>query len=87
MILNFLPNALGGILSEMDFLLPLRVSSETETADDEEDDLENSYDDSFIDDRINPTAASTQAESSGVDMVAIYRYLILSLSLTVHTIQ
>ncbi|KAH9757853.1 DEAD-box ATP-dependent RNA helicase FANCM [Citrus sinensis] len=49
------------------------VSSEAEVSDDEEDDEDNnSYDDSFIDDRMNPTATSTQAESSGVDMMAIY---------------
>ncbi|KDO83873.1 hypothetical protein CISIN_1g037446mg, partial [Citrus sinensis] len=57
------------------------VSSEAEVSDDEEDDEDNnSYDDSFIDDRMNPTATSTQAESSGVDMMAIYRFLLLSLS-------
>lgn len=62
--------------------LLLRVSSEAEVSDDEEDDEDNnSYDDSFIDDRMNPTATSTQAESSGVDMMAIYRFL-LSLSLS-----
>ncbi|KAJ0087232.1 hypothetical protein Patl1_07766 [Pistacia atlantica] len=56
------------------------VSSEAEISDDEEDDQDDLYEDSFIDDRINPTAASTQAESSGVDMVAIYRRSLLSQS-------
>ncbi|KAH9757852.1 DEAD-box ATP-dependent RNA helicase FANCM [Citrus sinensis] len=57
------------------------VSSEAEVSDDEEDDEDNnSYDDSFIDDRMNPTATSTQAESSGVDMMAIYRRSLLSQS-------
>lgn len=56
--------------------LLLRVSSEAEVSDDEEDDEDNnSYDDSFIDDCMNPTATSTHAESSGVDMMAIYRFL------------
>lgn len=64
--------------------LLLRVSSEAEVSDDEEDDEDNnSYDDSFIDDCMNPTATSTHAESSGVDMMAIYRFL-FSLSLS-HT--
>ncbi|KAK2658484.1 hypothetical protein Ddye_005017 [Dipteronia dyeriana] len=57
------------------------VSSEVEISDDEEDDHDNnSHDDSFIDDRINPTAASTQAASGGVDMMAIYRRSLLSQS-------
>ncbi|KAI9201492.1 hypothetical protein LWI28_024242 [Acer negundo] len=57
------------------------VSSEVEISDDEEDDQDNnSHDDSFIDDRINPTAASTQAASGGVDMMAIYRRSLLSQS-------
>ncbi|XP_043712044.1 DEAD-box ATP-dependent RNA helicase FANCM isoform X2 [Telopea speciosissima] len=56
------------------------VSSEVEVFDDEEDDRDNSsYDDSFIDDRINPTAGSTQA-AVGVDMMAIYRRSLLSQS-------
>ncbi|RVW20925.1 Transposon TX1 uncharacterized 149 kDa protein [Vitis vinifera] len=51
------------------------VSSEAEVSDDEEDDQNNnSYDDSFIDDRIDPTATSTQAEDSRSDMMAIYRF-------------
>ncbi|KAL5843492.1 hypothetical protein ACOSQ4_009450 [Xanthoceras sorbifolium] len=57
------------------------VSSEVEISDDEEDDQDhNSHDDSFIDDRINPTAASTQIASGGVDMMAIYRRSLLSQS-------
>ncbi|KAK0577324.1 hypothetical protein LWI29_031299 [Acer saccharum] len=57
------------------------VSSEVKISDDEEDDQDNnSHDDSFIDDRINPTAASTQAASGGVDMMAIYRRSLLSQS-------
>lgn len=45
-------------------------------SDDEEQELmRNSHDDSFIDDRMNPTAASTQAEGDGIDMMAIYRLL------------
>ncbi|XP_042481041.1 DEAD-box ATP-dependent RNA helicase FANCM isoform X2 [Macadamia integrifolia] len=56
------------------------VSSEVEVSDDEEDDRDNSsYDDSFIDDRINPTAGSTQA-AAGVDMMAIYRRSLLTQS-------
>lgn len=54
----------------------VRVSSEVEVSDDEEVEPDtNSYDDSFIDDRINPTQASTQPETSGTDMMAIYRFL------------
>ncbi|KAK3229964.1 hypothetical protein Dsin_001845 [Dipteronia sinensis] len=57
------------------------VSLEVEISDDEEDDQDNnSHGDSFIDDRINPTAASTQAASGGVDMMAIYRRSLLSQS-------
>ncbi|XP_015579449.2 DEAD-box ATP-dependent RNA helicase FANCM isoform X1 [Ricinus communis] len=57
------------------------VSSEAEISDDEEDEQGNSsYDDSFIDDRTNPTAASTQAENSRVDMMAIYRRSLLTQS-------
>lgn len=60
----------------------LRVSSEAEISNDEEDDPgSSSYDDSFIDDRINPTSASTQAESGRVDMMAVYRFLTLSVCL------
>ena len=60
----------------------LRVSSDADISDDEEDEQDNNSNDSFIDDGINPTAASTQAESCRVDMMAIYRFsLSLSLSL------
>ncbi|GMJ11668.1 Fanconi anemia complementation group M [Hibiscus trionum] len=57
------------------------VSTEAEVSLEEEDDESDSYDDSFIDDRINPTAGSTQIESTGrVDMMAIYRRSLLSQS-------
>ncbi|CAL5333513.1 unnamed protein product [Camellia sinensis] len=57
------------------------VSSDVEVSDDEEDEQENnSYGDSFIDDRLNPTAASTQAEASRSGMMAIYRRSLLSQS-------
>ncbi|XP_038996507.1 DEAD-box ATP-dependent RNA helicase FANCM-like isoform X5 [Hibiscus syriacus] len=57
------------------------VSTEAEISLEEEDDESDSYDDSFIDDRINPTADSTQIESAGrVDMIAIYRRSLLSQS-------
>ncbi|KAM7279588.1 hypothetical protein ACFE04_006722 [Oxalis oulophora] len=56
------------------------VSSETGVSADEEDIKDSdSYDDSFIDDRINPTAA-TQVESGRIDMMAIYRRSLLSQS-------
>lgn len=58
----------------------IRVSSEAEVSDDEEDDQNNSCDDSFIDDRIDPTATSTQVEDSRSDMMAIYRFRQSSLS-------
>ncbi|KAJ4839280.1 hypothetical protein Tsubulata_011432 [Turnera subulata] len=59
------------------------VSSEAEISDDEEDEPGNSsYEDSFIDDRIHPTASSSQAEASTsrVDMMAVYRRSLLSQS-------
>ncbi|GAV57775.1 Helicase_C domain-containing protein/ResIII domain-containing protein [Cephalotus follicularis] len=56
------------------------LSSETEISDDEDDRDNNSYDDSFIDDRINFTAASTRPESGKIDMMAIYRHSLLSQS-------
>ncbi|KAI3464359.1 hypothetical protein Pfo_021022 [Paulownia fortunei] len=57
------------------------VSSEDMASDDEEDELDNcSYEDSFIDDGVNPTAASTQAGISRTDMMAIYRKSLLSQS-------
>ncbi|KAK4341008.1 hypothetical protein RND71_039509 [Anisodus tanguticus] len=50
------------------------VSSEVSVSDDEEDNQDfSSYDNSFIDDRINPTAADSQGEAGEVDMIAIYR--------------
>lgn len=57
------------------------VSSEVSVSDDEEDKQDfSSYDDSFIDDRINPTAADSQAEAGEVDMIAIYRRSLLTQS-------
>ncbi|KAK2967021.1 hypothetical protein RJ640_003377 [Escallonia rubra] len=49
------------------------VSSEVSVSDDEDDEQDDSYDGSFIDDRINTPAASTQAEASRSEMMAIYR--------------
>jgi hypothetical protein len=51
----------------------LRVSSDADVSDDEEDEQDNGSYDSFIDDRINPTASSSPAESCRIDMMAIYR--------------
>ena len=45
------------------------------SSDEEDEQEDNSYEDSFIDDRINPTAKSTQAEESGIDMMAVYRFV------------
>lgn len=59
-----------------------RVSSEVDISDDEEDEQDNYSNDSFIDDRINPTAAVTQAATGGIDMMAVYRSLSLSLPLS-----
>ncbi|XP_057504285.1 DEAD-box ATP-dependent RNA helicase FANCM isoform X2 [Actinidia eriantha] len=56
------------------------VSSEVEVSDEEDDQDIYSYDDSFIDDRINPTEASFQPETSRTDMMAIYRHSLLSQS-------
>ncbi|KAM2027680.1 hypothetical protein ACFX1T_019937 [Malus domestica] len=56
------------------------VSSEAGMSDDEEDDQDNYSNDSFIDDRINPTAAATQSASGGNDMMAIYRRSLLTQS-------
>ncbi|KAF8026680.1 hypothetical protein BT93_F3222 [Corymbia citriodora subsp. variegata] len=57
------------------------VSSGAEASDDEEDDLDrDTYEDSFIDDRANPTAASTQDITCMVDMMAVYRRSLLSQS-------
>lgn len=56
------------------------VSSDTEVSGDEDVDTDVSQNDSFIDDRINLTCASTQAESGRVDMLAIYRRSLLSQS-------
>lgn len=54
------------------------MSTEAEISTEETDDESGSYDDSFIDDRINPTAGSTQIESGRVDMMAVYRLLTFS---------
>ncbi|KAI4332333.1 hypothetical protein L6164_017253 [Bauhinia variegata] len=51
--------------------------SETDVSDDEDDDGDDNSFDSFIDDRMNPTAAS-QPEARRVDMMAIYRRSLLS---------
>lgn len=67
--------------------LLLRVSTEAEISSEEEDDDNESYDDSFIDDRINPTAGGTQAESRRVDMMAIYRLLTVSFSFFRHYLE
>ncbi|KAE8022325.1 hypothetical protein FH972_008133 [Carpinus fangiana] len=56
------------------------VSSDADISDDEEDEQDNGSYDSFIDDRINPTAASSPAESCRTDMMAIYRHSLLSQS-------
>ncbi|KAJ8531144.1 hypothetical protein K7X08_025875 [Anisodus acutangulus] len=57
------------------------VSSEVSVSDDEEDNQDfSSYDNSFIDDRINPTAADSQGEAGEVDMIAIYRRSLLTQS-------
>lgn len=59
----------------------VRVSSDADISDDEEDEQDNGSYDSFIDDRINPTAASSPAESCRIDMMAIYRCFSLFLSM------
>lgn len=59
----------------------LSVSSEVSVSDDEEDKQDfSSYDDSFVDDRIDPTAADSQGEAGEVDMIAIYRRSLLTQS-------
>ncbi|PWA45681.1 DEAD/DEAH box RNA helicase family protein [Artemisia annua] len=55
------------------------VSSEA-SGDEEIDNDQDCYGGSFIDDRINPTMANTQAETSQVDMMAIYRRSLLTQS-------
>ncbi|XP_057793601.1 DEAD-box ATP-dependent RNA helicase FANCM isoform X2 [Salvia miltiorrhiza] len=57
------------------------VSSDATASDDEEDvQGGSSYEDSFIDDGLNSTTSNTQAGSSRVDMMAIYRRSLLSQS-------
>nr|GEU83199.1 DEAD-box ATP-dependent RNA helicase FANCM isoform X2 [Tanacetum cinerariifolium] len=55
------------------------VSSEA-SGDEEIDNDQDCYGGSFIDDRINPTMANTQAETAQVDMMAIYRRSLLTQS-------
>ncbi|OVA08698.1 Helicase [Macleaya cordata] len=62
------------------------VSSDAEVSEDEEEKDNDSYDDSFIDDRINLTLATTQAEATGRDMMAIYRRSLLSPPVESHPI-
>ncbi|KAI3954761.1 hypothetical protein MKW92_012044, partial [Papaver armeniacum] len=55
------------------------VSMDAEVSDDEEEeDKDNDSYDSFIDDRINPTMAATQAEAATMDTMAMYRRSLLS---------
>lgn len=61
----------------------LRVSSEVDISDDEEDETDYHSNDSFIDDRINCTTANTQAATSGIDMMAVYRSLSLFTSVEI----
>lgn len=57
------------------FLFASRVSSDATISGDEEDDKIKSSFDSFIDDRVSASATSTQDETGGHDMMAIYRFL------------
>jgi hypothetical protein len=54
----------------------IRVSSDASVSNDEDVEDDNSVD-SFIDDRINATAAS-QPGASRMDMMAIYRYVYIT---------
>ncbi|KAG7015875.1 DEAD-box ATP-dependent RNA helicase FANCM, partial [Cucurbita argyrosperma subsp. argyrosperma] len=56
------------------------VSSDATISGDEEDDKIKSSFDSFIDDRVSASATSTQDETGGHDMMAIYRRSLLSQS-------
>ncbi|XP_076939448.1 DEAD-box ATP-dependent RNA helicase FANCM-like [Bidens hawaiensis] len=56
------------------------AEASSEASDDEVENGEDSYCGSFIDDRINPTMAATQAETDQVDMMAIYRRSLLTQS-------
>ncbi|GAB2264451.1 hypothetical protein Droror1_Dr00027865 [Drosera rotundifolia] len=57
------------------------VSSEIEVSEDEQvEEDKDSFEDSFIDDRLNPTAASSLPEDGRVDMMAVYRRSLLSQS-------
>lgn len=68
---------LAVLCSYTSFCILFRASSEAMASDDEEDDQDNSsYEDSFIDDGINTAAATTQADDTRTDMMAIYRFLV-----------
>ncbi|XP_020679622.1 DEAD-box ATP-dependent RNA helicase FANCM isoform X3 [Dendrobium catenatum] len=57
------------------------VSGDASVSEDElVDEKNDQYDDSFIDDRINPTEGSAEAENSEVDMIAFYRRSLLTQS-------
>ncbi|KAH0469922.1 hypothetical protein IEQ34_001480 [Dendrobium chrysotoxum] len=57
------------------------VSGDASVSEDElVDEKNDQYDDSFIDDKINPTEGSTEAENSEVDMIAFYRRSLLTQS-------
>lgn len=54
-----------------------RVSSEDmvqDSEDDEDQEHSDHYEDSFIDDRIEPTVGTSEADDSAVDMMAVYRF-------------
>ncbi|KAF3789191.1 ATP-dependent DNA helicase [Nymphaea thermarum] len=56
------------------------VSSDMDVSEDEQEDGEDPENNSFIDDRVNSTIATTQAEASETDMMAFYRRSLLSQS-------
>ncbi|KAI3744811.1 hypothetical protein L1987_57904 [Smallanthus sonchifolius] len=63
-----------------------RKLASSEASDDEEvDNGEDYYGGSFIDDRINPTMATTQAEKVQFDMMAVYRRSLLTQSPIVYS--
>ena len=53
------------------------MSSDATISGDEDDNIKSSSD-SFIDDRVNASASSTQDGTSKPDMMAIYRFLLIS---------
>ncbi|KAD4981721.1 hypothetical protein E3N88_18392 [Mikania micrantha] len=68
------------LLNDARVFIDDEAEASSEASDDKEvDDGEDSYCGSFIDDRINPTI-TTQAETVGLDMMAIYRRSLLSQS-------